>query len=265
MSDVSVNTVRPATTARVNFQGLQVPTYLNDPIITLGTLNSGIISSPDPLNSYGGVTVQDQLQEIANGLKLLVPGDTSTNMEALIKAFYRVSCPIGKVVMGYWSPSFDSLPGLVPLDGRVISRTGIYVDLWNWVTVRAPSLLITDAAWLAASPMVGFFSSGDGSTTFRVPDLRGAFIRGNPGSSIIYAGESQGLGVDAGRALASKQLDDIKAHTHTLPTESGGAGNFASLVDTAGTDESPTGNLTGSTGGTETRPVNISLGFFMYY
>ena len=91
------------------------------------------------------------------------------------------------------------------------------------------------------------FGSGDGSTTFNVPDLRGEFIRG----------WDDGRGVDSGRSFGSYQADEFKSHTHSclnLPSAAfaldGSSINFYNSVATT----SP-----GNSGGTETRPRNKSL------
>lgn len=98
------------------------------------------------------------------------------------------------------------------------------------------------------------YGSGDGSTTFSLPDLRGEFVRGWDHSR----------GADSGRQLGSWQADEIKSHTHTLPLEAGGSSNNASLTDTANTDEGTYGTpATGATGGAETRPRNVALMFII--
>lgn len=96
------------------------------------------------------------------------------------------------------------------------------------------------------------YGSGDGSTTFNLPDLRGEFIRGL----------DDGRGVDSGRAIGSAQADDLKSHTHT-----GAIGGFGLVSN------SPLQNVscayysadTGSTGGTETRPRNVALLYCIKY
>jgi len=94
------------------------------------------------------------------------------------------------------------------------------------------------------------FGSGDGSTTFNLPDLRGEFIRGY----------DDGRGVDSGRNLGSTQADEFKAHTHDLPADAVGATERQSLYTTPSSDEGFNGaNLSAATGGTETRPRNIAL------
>lgn len=57
------------------------------------------------------------------------------------------------------------------------------------------------------------FGAGNGSTTFQLPDLRGEFVRG----------WDDGRGVDAGRALGSKQTGQNQLHTHEITVVSAGA------------------------------------------
>ncbi|CAI2936165.1 phage tail protein [Aminobacter niigataensis] len=85
---------------------------------------------------------------------------------------------------------------------------------------------------------------GDGATTFALPDLRGEFIRG----------WDDGRGVDAGRAFATFQADELKAHTHGYQQiEIIGNGERDNNAQ-AGVNF--TAANTASTGGSETRPRN---------
>jgi hypothetical protein len=75
-------------------------------------------------------------------------------------------------------------PGWLAVDtGALVSRA-TYPDLWIWVQANAP--LITEAAWqaqTAAQSSVGYYSSGDGSTTFRLPRIVD-FVRGTDGTRL---------------------------------------------------------------------------------
>jgi microcystin-dependent protein len=84
------------------------------------------------------------------------------------------------------------------------------------------------------------YGLGDGSTTFRLPDDRGYFVRSKPAS---------------GRAIGSYEADDNKSHTHLiayLPSVlAGGAGGHLVFASGAfGTTE--------ATGAAEARPRNRS-------
>lgn len=125
--------------------------------------------------------------------------------------------------------------GWLKANGAAVSRT-TYADLFTAIGTT--------------------HGSGDGSTTFNVPDLRGEFIRG----------WDNGKGTDSGRAFGSSQTDAFQAHKHTYTTPQ----NYDDLVGGSGTSAriSSTGQTIGyaadGANGTprtasETRPRNIAL------
>lgn len=85
--------------------------------------------------------------------------------------------------------------GDIPLTGGTYSRTA-YADLWAWVQTK-PSMLKTESSWQEVYSANGgrgvpFYSSGDGSTTFRVP-LKDVWIRGASNTSEVGQYLSAGL------------------------------------------------------------------------
>lgn len=118
--------------------------------------------------------------------------------------------------------------GYLKANGAAVSRT-TYADLFAAVGTT--------------------YGSGDGSTTFNLPDLRGEFLRGWDDSR----------GVDSGRGFGTFQADELKSHNHSISPSHvcGRAGNFSA---TAGNQPLSDANLSiGYTGGSETRPRNIAL------
>lgn len=93
-----------------------------------------------------------------------------------------------------------SAPGWIKANGALVSRT-TYAALFAYASAQG---LVSEAVWTASSS--GRFSSGDGATTFRLPDTRGVFIRG--------LDESRGL--DASRAIGTYQDHANAPHTHSV-------------------------------------------------
>ena len=99
------------------------------------------------------------------------------------------------------------------------------------------------------------YGSGDGSTTFTLPDLRGEFVRGF----------DAGRGVDSGRVFGSSQTDELKSHNHANSGfyNSGIGGSQLPIFTT--NNGIPRTHYSNSTGGTETRPRNIALLYCIKY
>jgi len=95
------------------------------------------------------------------------------------------------------------------------------------------------------------FGSGNGSTTFNLPDLRGEFIRG----------WDDGRGVDDGRSFGSQQADEFKAHSHTFKKRKN-AGDVANNPGDKG-EGNQFSESTSTEGGDETRPRNVALNYII--
>ena len=162
--------------------------------------------------------------------------------------------------------SINTAPsGWLKADGSAVSRT-TFANLFAAIGVQ--------------------FGTGNGSTTFNLPDLRGEFVRG----------WDDGRGADPSRAFGDFQDSDNKSHTHNFSGSAGTAGNhghsFPLTAHDGGSstiggdqwhieqfsgagqgDETSVTNVTGAAGnhshsvsgtvfaqgGNEARPRNISL------
>jgi phage-related tail fiber protein len=150
---------------------------------------------------------------------------------------------MGPVQVGstVWVNSTSAPPGFVKENGALLSRA-TYPALYAYAA--ASGNIVSEASWAGGNS--GAFSTGDLSTTFRIPDSRGEFIRGYDDSR----------GIDTGRVLGARQLDELKAHIHGngggfFITSSGGG------VFNAGASGGQQ-STTSSAGGSETRPRNIA-------
>ncbi len=147
----------------------------------------------------------------------------------------RSVLPIGSVLNGY--TIFDNC--IVAFGGEF--NRADYPKLWAYLQAN-PTLVKTQTQWqteaTANGGICGFFSEGNGTTTFRVPNLDKAFLR--PDS----------------RTIASYQADEFKSHNHgySAPLD---RRNLAGMSSSSIYDGMP--SVTGNSGGAETRPKNIAV------
>lgn len=149
--------------------------------------------------------------------------------------------PTGAIFI--WPATSAAPVGYIKANGALISRT-TYSLLWDFA--QASGNITTEANW---TTNFGSFSTGDTSTTFRIPLIR-EFLR--------FVGD--GGGIDAGRVLGSYQTDEFASHSHTThllrDRNSGATGNAVYGDENFyGEEFLPSSSV----GGTETRPRNIAV------
>ena len=194
----------------------------------------------------------DQLADGAITTNQLADGAITTNkivdgtiqLEDLIAAVKNSLCPVGTVL----TYTGDTAPeGWLMCHGAAISRAD-YSALYAVIGNR--------------------FGYGNGDTTFHIPDFRGKFLRGrDAGAGYDPDRNSRGAlrtGGATGDSVGSFQPDALRSHTHTestmvnngFATDSLGNIFYPNVVGPA---------VSGATGGSETRPVNISVNYIIKY
>jgi microcystin-dependent protein len=137
----------------------------------------------------------------------------------------------------------DSAPsGWLLCDGTAVSRT-TYSVLFGVVGVK--------------------HGSGDGTTTFNVPDYRGRFLRGVDGAAGRDPDSASRTAMNPGGAvgnlLGSVQDDAFESHTHNAGVDAaGGINRFA-----AGNGGNLSTATTSAVGEAETRPKNAGVNFII--
>ncbi len=214
----------------------------------MATANKTGVLTDITFNTYTSLALG--IQGVYDTLNALITTDAS-NLTTHI-ADRELHNPAGTILnyAGGTSPS-----GYLECDGSAVSRT-TYSALFTAIGTT--------------------FGSGDGSTTFNIPDLRGEFVRG----------WDNGKGTDSGRVFGSSQTEDVGVHNHT--GSSSGAGAHTHSYDTysstdlgaGGSGDIPKTETSGTTGsagththtitinnstGTETRPRNIALMYIIKY
>jgi hypothetical protein len=106
------------------------------------------------------------------------------------------SASIGQIVM---EPRTSARAGYLKANGATLKRAD-YPALWAYA--QASGALVTEALWTGGR--WGCFSSGDGATTFRIPELRGETIRCWDDSR----------GIDGYREIGSWQDSQNRSHAH---------------------------------------------------
>lgn len=137
----------------------------------------------------------------------------------------------------FYTASATVPDGYLPADGRLVSRGGIYENLFM---------------------AIGTTYGGNGNPNFNLPDLRGEFIRGWDGGRGV---ESRNLGSFQNQSFASHTHPYVDTYYREAPKYGGngnnrGVGSNSTDYDNSDLDYQRT---TGSTGGTETRPRNVAL------
>jgi len=124
---------------------------------------------------------------------------------------------------------------------------------YGWI--KANGAAVSRTAYSKLYTIIGNkYGSGDGTTTFNLPDLRGEFIRG----------WDDGRGKDLDRVLGSTQSQSIKSHNHVYETniqhsdgETVNGESLQSGLQIGG--KRRYSDITQYTGDTETRPTNVAL------
>lgn len=197
--------------------------------------------------------VQENIIEVIDQAGTGLTKDNETDLynaiQSLITANQQIAQPFMHV--GESPP-----PRAIELGGYELSRI-TYASLWNHINNAANNVkLVSDDDWLN-NDLYGCYSLGDGSTTFRLPDVRGEFIRA----------WDNGKGIDIGRLLGSYQTHAYERHRHDTYLYDSGSGNGNNDWAT-GMHNSRSGeqiHKTGFDGGTETRPRNIAWMICIYY
>jgi microcystin-dependent protein len=138
-------------------------------------------------------------------------------------------CPIGCIMM---MAQQTTLTGWLVCNGTSLSTTGTYASLFA---------------------IIGYTYGGSGSL-FKVPDFRGAFLRG-----FSSPGTARNLSYASG-AFGQYQESQIGSHAHSISTSNNGVNTN---IGTAYVPTSVT-NLTIDTQ-TETRPYNYCVEYYIKY
>lgn len=157
---------------------------------------SGIVSVEAPITNTGTDTAAVIGVDVGTTSGTVAAGDhthddryyTETEMDAIIAAALAASVPVGTVSQ---TARATAPTGYLICDGSAISRT-TYSDLFTAIGTA--------------------YGSGDGSTTFNVPNLKGKVPVGRDSSQT----EFDTLGETGGAKTHTLTTDELPSHSHSM-------------------------------------------------
>jgi microcystin-dependent protein len=214
------------------------------------TLAIGVVAWAAPLNltvfnpgdELSSASMNDNFNQLKGAITDL-QGTVATLQTTVATLQSAASGAPSGTIIAFGGPAPNIPSGWLLCDGSAVSRT-------------------TNSALFAA---IGTsWGSGDGASTFNLPDLRGRFLRGvdsgqgrdpDAASRTACAG-----GGNTGDAVGSIEADQFKSHVHGYGpfTSEGVAGGGGSAAIMATTEQT-----TAAAGGNETRPINAGTIFLI--
>lgn len=184
-------------------------------------VNAGVVNMPPAASVPVGATIQFRVS-VAAATLVAAGEDKFTAIGGLQSTGYPVmfgeTVEVARNAANEWSITSNGFrmpagivsyfagnvapPGWLKLNGALLSRAA-YPGLWAYA--QSTNGIVSDANWWDAG-YSGRFSSGVGGSDFRIPDLRGVFLRAF----------DDGRGIDVGREYGRFQDHANRAHAHAL-------------------------------------------------
>lgn len=216
------------------------------------TMSNGV-----PIPSPSEILPRQQLLTVPYAFNAAAAGTavTANTANSLAPTAAQSLCPPGSV-MAFAGANVPA--GWLLCNGAAVSRT-TYRDLFSAI----------GTAW----------GNGVGSSSFNLPDMRGAFLRGVDGGRGLDPDrtdrKSSSPGGNAGDAVGSFQSDAFASHNHISPFgENHAVAGFNppwglygndNLFGSNGSDKDNSWPYTSSAGGKETRPKNADVNYIIKY
>lgn len=249
---IADNSVTTAKIAANSVTGAKIlDGSINSDDVAVGGLNGGNIADGTITSidiADGTVATADLANSAVTNAKI---ADSSVDLNKLIDAVRQSLCPAGTIV----AFGGDTIPsGWMLCDGTLLNRAN-NPNLYNAIGTR--------------------FGYGD-SSNFRVPDLRGVFLRGRDGG--VGRDPDRGSrtaslsGGATGDAVGSYQSDMYRSHTHPYNdiyfSENGGDTSIYNNWKGSGDSDNDNepwqiGRTTSAAGGNETRPINVYVNYII--
>lgn len=208
----------------------------------------------DVLNALGFVDENGDITDLQGVLN----ANILPNLYLSVRQIEEKMFPLGTIVP-YAFDTIEPPAGFVYAEGGLYRRDE-YPDMWDKLYREGEYNYTVEDSLKDQYP--GKFTDGDGETTFRVPDLRGLFIRGWDPERIYEK---------VNRAFGSYQSDAVSEHSHEIEVTGVGSIDEPTIEDHTLTIAGTTPNQFSeralinlySSSDAETRPKNTALRFIV--
>ena len=173
VGNAQVNNVNTTATDKINQMDTILTNIIDVSDEKIESINTTATNAVNTVNSTTTEAVNTVNSTTTNAVKTVnSTANTATDkITAMTNAIKQIVQSVGVSVIGaerLWRGSTPPLDHLIE-QGQLVSRTD-YKDLYDWAVEN--NLVVSDAIW-TSDKKYGFYSDGDGSTTFRLPDMRG--------------------------------------------------------------------------------------------
>ncbi|MEN0045500.1 MAG: tail fiber protein [Bacteroidota bacterium] len=210
-----------------------------------------------------------------------------SNISSTTDAIFRI---IVETIEGYTlevTPDQTTIRTPLTVEDRIRDKSGLVMPVGTVLSYAGASVpdgwLLCDGSEVNRDLYPDLFTAigtawgtGDGVTTFHLPDLRGQFLRGVSGSTSEDPNRNNRnakySGGNTGNNVGSYQEDIFKSHNHV--SNRFDSGNQVNNIGTGSQALGWSGSyqwtnsltvLTGETGGSETRPKNAYVNYIIKY
>lgn len=192
------------------------------------------------INSTGSENVQNV--ENAGDTKIEEINNLGTELSSIIEALSIATVGSEKVWRGETAPT-----NYIFMQGQLVSRTD-YKQLFDWAVSN--NLIVEDSEW-TSSKKYGLYSYGDGSSTFRIPNMTGYYLVGYDST------HHTGIGIEQLDTLPNITGElDIKGTNDSTPISTSSASGAFKITK----KESQAYPITGSTTLTDNQVEKITFG-----
>lgn len=265
-------------TASVNLDN----TYKNQALIIQGATTQMVIGLPAlssvsdfdwiEIKSFGGSHINcvvntngtDKINYASLVTQLIIGQTESIKLFKFSGAWYidDISAPSINMRGELVYHSISNAINTIFSNGGLLNRVD-YPGLWAFVSSLPGALMVSDSAWTGSAANRGKYSSGDGSTTFRIPQIYSfGFVRAVDGATRVpLSSQLESIGTHDHATHGKGEITgsgDFLSHTGSARFSAGGGSDQFGGQTTVDTGMRTSDNTVGS-GPFENRPANIGM------